>query len=102
MDLGDSALAAGGACGLGPSRARPCVPLLPRACTFPRDSVTTGFRAAEPRGKVAHASARELIAPWCLAGLGTVEYLARRPAGPGSFARSFDWRGLLAVLADRG
>ena len=44
----------------GPGRASP---LSPRACTFPGDSVTTGFRAAEPGGKVAPAFVRENLQP---------------------------------------
>ena len=83
-------------------RARPGVTLWSWVCTFPGDSVTTGFRAAEPGGKVAPASVGELIALRCLAGPGTVENLARRRVGSAPFARSFDRRGLLAVLVDRG
>ena len=48
---------------MGPSRALPCVSLSPRACTFPGDSVTTGFWAAEPGGKVAPASCRRTYSP---------------------------------------
>ena len=67
-----------------------------RARTFPGDSVTTGFWASEPGGKVAPASVGELIALRCLAGPGTVENLALRPVGPGPFARLFDRGGLLS------
>ena len=96
MDPGDSAFAAGEGGGFRTLSSRSVVLPRWRARTFPGDSVTTGFWASEPGGKVAPASVGELIALRCLAGPGTVENLALRPAGPGPFARLFDRGGLLS------